>query len=314
VLADVAPSLAPPQRRALEVALLLAEPGEAPPDQRAVALAALAAVRALAADGPLLLGIDDVQWLDPPSARVLQFVLRRLESEPVGTIAARRAGAEHADPLELPRLVGRFRSLEVGPLEADALDEIVHRQLGVRLTRASAAHLRESSGGNPFYALEIVRALRGRDAAPDEPLPVPESLRALVRDRLAALPADAGESLLVVAVAAHPTPDLVRAAGVRGLDAALEAGVVELDGVRLRFTHPLLASGVYADSTAEARRSAHLRVGTSSTIRRSARAISRWRPPARTRPSRQRSRRPRSARARAAHPTPPRACSTRRGG
>ena len=84
VAGQVIPQLPPPQRRALEVALLMADPVGSPPDQRAVYLAFLGAVRHLSASGPVLIAIDDLQWLDLPSAAALEFALRRLGGEPVG--------------------------------------------------------------------------------------------------------------------------------------------------------------------------------------------------------------------------------------
>src|SRR5919201_6562070 len=62
--AGVLPNLPLPQRRALEVALLLTEPGEAAPQPHAIASGFLSAVRLLAAEGALLLALDDVQWID----------------------------------------------------------------------------------------------------------------------------------------------------------------------------------------------------------------------------------------------------------
>src|SRR6516164_348507 len=90
VLDQALPRLPPPQRRALEVALLLADPAGSPPGQRAVAVAFLAVIRYLSACGPLILAIDDLQWLDDSSAAVLEFALRRLRDEPAGLLASAR--------------------------------------------------------------------------------------------------------------------------------------------------------------------------------------------------------------------------------
>ena len=124
------------------------------------------------------------------------------------------------------------------------------------------------SEGNPFFALEIARALtrRGVRPAPGEPLPVPEDLRELLGARLAALPPSAADGLLVVAATARPTEDLVVAVAERqhrapaGMRSAEEAGVLQRTGDRLGFTHPLLGSTVYAEATPHARRSVHRRL------------------------------------------------------
>jgi predicted ATPase len=80
---DILSELPRPQQHALEVALLRAEPRDRPPDQRAVAMAFLWSLRRLATAGPLVVAVDDVQWLDSSSAMVLEFAFRRLRQEPV---------------------------------------------------------------------------------------------------------------------------------------------------------------------------------------------------------------------------------------
>src|SRR5262245_48280165 len=103
VFDDVAASLLPPRRRALEIALLRVEPEAEPPDPHAIGLAVLDALTALAARGPILVALDDVQWLDQASAGAVQIALRRLREEPVGLLATLRTGPELASPLELNR-------------------------------------------------------------------------------------------------------------------------------------------------------------------------------------------------------------------
>jgi len=90
LLDQALPPLPPPQRRALEVALLLEDPAGSPPEPRAVAVAFLAVIRHLSASGPVVLAVDDLQWLDVPSARTVEFALRRLSQEPVGLLASAR--------------------------------------------------------------------------------------------------------------------------------------------------------------------------------------------------------------------------------
>jgi len=86
-------SLPAPQQHALEVALLRRETRpNAPVQPREAAVAALGAIRTLARAIPVLIGIDDVQWLDAPSARVVAYVLRRLEDQRVGLLVTWREG------------------------------------------------------------------------------------------------------------------------------------------------------------------------------------------------------------------------------
>ena len=84
--------LPPPQRRALRVALLLEEAGDAPVDQRLIAVALLTVLREVATASPIVLAIDDVQWLDSVSAAALEFAARRITTEPIGLLMTVRAG------------------------------------------------------------------------------------------------------------------------------------------------------------------------------------------------------------------------------
>jgi predicted ATPase len=263
------PDLPAPQRRALDAALLRAEVEGAPPDQRAVSLASLGVLRALAASAPVIIAIDDVQWLDTPSARVLAFVVRRLEDAPIRILVALRAGSG-GDPLGLGRAgpAPGLHRMSLGPLPEEAMTRLLRARTGGDLNHPILLRLHRISEGNPLFALEIARALSGQGArpAPGEPLPVPEDLQELLGARLAALPPSAADGLLVVAAAARPTEDLVAAAAARrerasaGIERAEKAGILQRAGGRVGFTHPLLGSTVYAAATPQARRSVHRRL------------------------------------------------------
>jgi DNA-binding CsgD family transcriptional regulator/TolA-binding protein len=136
------------------------------------------------------------------------------------------------------------------------------------LPRPTLLRLHDASGGNPFYALELARALQQRDRrlAHGQPLPVPATLNELVRDRLAGLPTRVHEVLLVAALLARPTVAAVAAGAASGdrapadLEAAVAAGIVTLEGEEVRFTHPLLAAGISARVTPTHRRQVHRRL------------------------------------------------------
>jgi DNA-binding CsgD family transcriptional regulator len=270
VLEGTLPELPTPQRRALEVALLLEEAQGPPPDQRAIALAFLGVLRLLARSGPVFVAVDDAQWLDTPTAAVLEFALRRVESEPIGLLAAVRREEGRVARLELERVVPetRLRRLPVGPLSLGALQRLLRLRLGAGVARPTLVRLHEASGGNPFYALELARALerQGTEPEPGRPLPIPDRLHELVEERLAALPQEAQDVLLTVAALASPTVPLLRASiGSRsrpaaGLEAAEEAGVIELEGERIRFSHPLLGSTLYSRAEPVRRRRLHRRL------------------------------------------------------
>src|SRR5262245_10215229 len=257
-----------PQHEALEVALLRADAKPGGLQRRAVALGVLGAMRVLAEASPLLLALDDVQWIDAPSADALSFAARRLSEEEIGFLLARRADDTDAFPLGLGTAFepDRVARLSVGPLDLQSLDRLLRARLGKQFLRPRLAELQRMSGGNPFFALELARALIARDDsfAVGEPWPVPASLNELVRERLAGLPTAAREAALIVSALSRPTVELVGAAAGEGGPAALEdaaaAGVLEVDEDRVRFSHPLLGSVVYADVTQPQRRALHARL------------------------------------------------------
>lgn len=262
--------LAPAQRQALDVALLHTPRTGERTDPHVVAAAVASAVRALAREGPVLIAIDDVPWLDPPTRRVLEFVLRRLDDLPVAVLLAARADAPTPLPLDLARALpeDRIRAVWLQPMTVGALHRLIHRRIGIAFPRPTLTRLRKASGGNPFYALEIARALTAATPslrASDEWL-IPDSLRGLVAQRLAAAPRVSRSVLLLSAAAANPTLELVGAAvgdvvkSRRGLEAAEAAGLITLDRDRVRFTHPLFASTLYAGTGPQARRAAHARL------------------------------------------------------
>jgi DNA-binding CsgD family transcriptional regulator len=246
VLDELLPALPEPQREALSVALLLSRPRRDTPDPRAVATAFLGALRVLAERGPVVVAVDDVQWLDPPSATTLAFALRRLRSEPVGFLLTRRTPSPQPLGLDRPPPQVGVTRCAVGPLSLAALQRLLRTRLGEVLPRPALRRLHATAGGNPFFALELARALSGRwgELGPGEPLPVPDELHALLRERLAGLSGTTLDALLRAALVAEPEADSLAPSLRDTLDPALRAGVVSLRAGRLSFTHPLLASSL----------------------------------------------------------------------
>lgn len=265
VTADVLPSLPPPQRRALEVALLLEDPEDDPPEPHLTSAALLSSVRRLSADAPLLLAVDDIQWIDPPSASALHFACRRLSKEPVGVLVSQRVDGTAHVPLELDRVFAdALEVVQVGSLTPGAISHLLRTRLGVDLSRPVLHRVYEASGGNPFYALELGRALSRRGAVdPREPLPVPTTLAGLVEERIAELSPAVQRVLELVAALSDATVEVVQDAwgdgeeSGRAIDEAVRAGVLQASGSRLRFSHPLLASGVYTSLGPHERRTLH---------------------------------------------------------
>jgi DNA-binding CsgD family transcriptional regulator len=241
--------LPPPQARALRVALLLAEAPAYPPEPRLIAAALRTALGVLARSAPVLVVIDDVQWLDLPTRAAVGFAVRRLEHEAVGLLCAQRTvGPGEELPLELGRARLRAEVLTLGGLSIGALHRMLRVRLGVSFSHPALRRIEAGSGGNAFIALEIGRALarRGNAVAGSAVLPVPGTLSGLVEERLGELPPAVMDSLRLVAVMPGAPAARYTGAGAGGaeLDAAVVAGVLEPVAGRLRFSHPLLGSAV----------------------------------------------------------------------
>lgn len=257
------------QRTALAVALLR-EQADAPVDPRTVAAAVLSMVRVFASASPLLVAVDDEQWLDPPTAEVLGFTIRRLAEERVGVIAASRVREGVPDPMGLLRSLpeGRLERVRVRALGREELGELLRRRIGIDLAIPTLGRVHEVSRGNPFFALELGRAIKesGTELDPRGQLPVPEDLRDLLRARLGGLPPSTSEVLLLASTLSRPTVPLVVAAAsdpervADELALAARAGIVEVSGDEISFVHPLFASAVHEEAPSAQRREAHRRL------------------------------------------------------
>lgn len=254
-----------PQRLAVDRVLLRADSDGVATDQRAIGAAFLSIVENLADTAPLLLAIDDLQWLDPSSAHAIAFVARRFSTR-MGLLAALRADPDHQGEvtwLQLPRPEAVER-ISMQPLSLGALHAVVTERLGRSLSRPAMVRIHELSRGNPLFALELARVM---EADPSLNMPLPRTLTDLVMARIDNVNHDVREALLAAASVAEPTVELVaRASGtdtVQVIDLLEEAerqGIIGIDGRRIRFTHPLLATGVYADAAPGRRRVMHRRL------------------------------------------------------
>lgn len=248
-----------PQRQGLGVALLRTAPDGVPTDARAVFAGFGSIVAALAEEQPVVVAVDDLQWLDGPSARAVDFVARRLSDVPVAILTAIRVDRgtpEHAGVEDRDRL-------RLQPLTPAALQQLIKHRLGVSLPRPTLLRLHGACGGNALFALEIARAVAEQGALDANRVwPLADDIRDLVEAHLASLPEEARATLLLLAAASQPERGLVDA---QGLETAEQAGLVRVDpGGRIRFAHPLYASAVYVGATPEARRRAHAQLAAQS--------------------------------------------------
>lgn len=261
--------LSPPERRALDEALLRTDPGDEPIDLRALGMAVSRALTALA-EQPTIIAIDDLHWIDGGSARALEFAIRRLgAAQPLGFLVARRAPASDGGRLPIERLLpdDLVEHRRIGPITLGTLHRLIEQRLGVSLARPALLHLERASGGNPLLAIDVVDALRraGRTYGAEDLLPVPAEVAKLVAQRLDGLLPRARRLIFTAAALDRPSVELLRrmagsAEVTASLPAAIEAGLVEVDGDRVRFVHPLYRSAVYRAEPDEHRRRLHRRL------------------------------------------------------
>ncbi|GHC87267.1 helix-turn-helix transcriptional regulator [Streptomyces flavofungini] len=249
--------LPPPQSAALRSAFGLQS---APADRFLVALGALTLLSEASRGNPLLVLIDDAQWLDTPSADALRFVARRLGAEAVGIVFAARDGIR---PFAAPGLP----ELRVGPLDTSAARTLLTHHLPAAAPVTRDRLLREAHG-NPLALAELPRALSrpqldGAAVLPEE-LPLTERLQRLYRHRVHGLLARPGNALVLaategdgdLAVILRAAEDTDRA--MDELGAAESAGLLDLDQHRLHFRHPLVRSAFYQGTPLNHRRAAHI--------------------------------------------------------
>ncbi len=249
VLPPVAAGIPGPQREALEVALLLRPPQDQPPTARAVGAGVLSVLRACLEAGPLLIAVDDAQWLDPASLDALVFALRRITAGPLSLLLAARSDAP-ADPLtagapppplgwrDLLAVLPVADQITLAPLEAGQIRKLLPGTVTARQARLVAAESR----GNPFWAREIAANLQSGQVT------VPPLARSLTERLAGSLSPPATEALTTIAAAGRmPVSDALTTLGyledpAEALDAAVLAGVVVETAGRVTTAHPLIAA------------------------------------------------------------------------
>jgi len=266
---EIRPILSPPQHRALDIALLAADPDTEPADLRALGTAFQAGLRHLASEEPVIVAVDDLQWTDTASARALNFAARRLVDERVGFIVARRSGPGSPVAADLERAFapGRLEVLTLGAMSLGALHRLIELRFAVSLPRPSLVHLERASRGVPLLALDIVGALRraGRPLTPEAIVPVPVAIDRMVARRLDAIPTSTRDVVVAVAALGRPRLELLRSVVGGGdvkarLTPAIDEGLLELEGDRVRFVHPLYRSAVYGAEPEGRRQSLHRQI------------------------------------------------------
>ena len=244
------PGLPAPQRQAVEVAFgITAGP---PPEPFMIALAVLGLLSEAAARSPLLIIVDDAHWLDRPSADVLAFLARRIESDPIVLLVALREGYDN--PLDQPGSLG----LRLDRLTDEAAGDLL-RRTRPDLPSAVRRRILAEAGENPL-------ALHELNAEPAPRLSLTRSLERAFATRVAELPAPDRTLVVVAATAEEAALATILAAAemidgsartVEDLDLPIRARILRVEGSGVRFRHPLVRSAVYQSATVAERHAAH---------------------------------------------------------
>jgi DNA-binding CsgD family transcriptional regulator len=247
-----------PQREALRVTFSMA--GGRSPEPFLVCLSALTLFAHVAAERPLLVIVDDAQWLDQESAEALGFVARRLDVDRVAIMFSVREPSARRLPLE-----------GVPELELTGLPEREARQLLTAVTASDvadhvSAQIAESVRGNPLALLELSAELSeaelaGRAALPD-PLPLGDRIEARFLSQVRQLPPETQSLLLLAACDRYRDASLFwRAAARLGLDPEASVPAEERRLIAFKpepaFRHPLIRSAVYHGAPLVERRRVH---------------------------------------------------------
>jgi DNA-binding CsgD family transcriptional regulator len=258
--------LAGPQRDALLAAFGMAEVST--PDPLLIGVACFHLVSEAARRTPLLLLVDDAQWLDAPSAEVLAFVARRVEGDAVVLLAALRDGFD--SPLASS---GMTEVRLEGLSDLDSAELLDSRAPGLDPTIRD--RILADAGGNPLALVELPLAVRsGRSevaCALPSLLPLTARLERAFAQRAVELPGATRTLLLIAAIDDHDCLSEILAAarellgmpvGVDAFATAVDAGLVSVDDATVRFRHPLVRSALYQQAGGPARRAAHAAIAT----------------------------------------------------
>jgi DNA-binding CsgD family transcriptional regulator len=230
-------------------------------DRFTIGAATLSLLAAAAEKEALLVAVDDANWLDEPSADALRFATRRLLADRVAAIVVTRLGEGKA--FELPWA----DELVVGPLDEAATRALLESAVGSPVPDAVFDIVHAATNGNPLALLELPSVLTSDQLAGrarlEQPLPVGAAVERAFAGRVELLPEATRAALLVVALATvDQIEGVARALSTAGLEPevlepAEDARLIEIDGGRIRFRHPLVRSVLTHAASPSNRRAAH---------------------------------------------------------
>jgi hypothetical protein len=259
---DVLARLPAPQLHALEIALRRRDPVGAPLDPFAISAGFLGALRALAERGPVLVAVDDIQWVDPSSSDAVQFAARRSSYGRIRFMVTRRTGS--ASVLERVMPPALIERLEVAPLSFGATNHVLSERFGPVLTHRVVRAVYATSHGNPLFALELGRRLvaAGAPEAGAE-LPVPHLVEDVFGPRVRELSGPVRRALLALALSAGLSKsELAKIADPLAVEDAITAGLILVERSHVRLAHPMLAAATRQLSSARERMDLHLELAS----------------------------------------------------
>ena len=222
------------------------------PDPLVVAMAMMALLSAAAARTPLVVVVDDAQWLDAGTTETLSFIARRAEFVPTLLLVAARSGGGTF-------LAGIADTIETGPLDAASAEALL-TQTAPGLSAATRRAISVLAAGNPLALVELSASPGNVDDAPLPPRlahafgSVAAALSPATRDLLRVAALDDGDNLAEIIAAAALLGD-ARPADVLP---AIDHGVVTVEGGALRFNHPLVRAATRQAATPLERHAAHI--------------------------------------------------------
>jgi DNA-binding CsgD family transcriptional regulator len=259
----VLPGLPAPQAAALRAALGLAA-AEVPLGETVLERAAVAALANLAREG-VVVAVDDEQWVDADTGRLLQAAVVRLRDVPVRWLVAVRsghAGQGLARVLE-HELGERVTRVDLAGLDEVALTELILGRFAGRWSPGVLRQVVALAAGSPYAAVELARETIARGGHDGTSVYLPSTLAGSLRARLDRLGSAALAVVQAAALAGSPTRGLLGAVAGGLIDEAVEAGVLEAEPPDpvLRFSHPLLREAAEAMLSGPARRRLHRVIG-----------------------------------------------------
>ncbi|MBB2903601.1 DNA-binding CsgD family transcriptional regulator [Kineococcus radiotolerans] len=270
---DRAETLPARQRSALLTAFGL-EDGP-PPDRLLISLAVLGLLEEVAMTQPVLVHVEDGQWLDASTAEIVAFLARRLTTAPVLLVATVRqdltsstsgtsgTSSTSSAATGVRALTAAAQVVSLNPLSPSDAEQLLD-SLGLDLPAPARRRLLHDAGGNPLALREFAAALAtGLEVPSEGPLPTTRRLESAFLGELDGLP-EASRTVLLLAAADEEVslPELLAAAGHLGLQPADVDPIERTDLVRVaqqqvRFRHPLLRSTIYGAASSAVRVQAH---------------------------------------------------------